>query len=343
MRKYPYQTDGGTTMTLFKQPFLAAMLVAGAPFAGAAQDSTSPVGAVGSPLPPQQDPLAAIQEHIQKISKAFAEANNIRQADPRGALALLEEVLAMEPPPFDKSNTDPATLSYNLYRSEARLCFDAAMIAYACGYWEKSAEYHKKAAETINGAVDLTKEAFTQFIQYHEEQNKTWQMILDSNADDIVRLRAKDPKDYTEEERESIEKLTSWEKSINSNKVAIEFFADRIKAAESEAAFYNTMPSREQQTRDYIQQQQDSIDAYTAGPGDKNKWVEGIVANYASYMQNFSNEDKVSFTYRLIVLSPESKTAPILLGFLQGKATEAELKKAIQDAAPRRQARPVRR
>jgi tetratricopeptide (TPR) repeat protein len=329
-------------MTLFKQSFLATMLVVGAPFTCAAQDSVSPVA---SPLPPQQDPLVPLQEHIQKISKAFAEAADMRQADPRRALALLEEVLEMEPPPFDKSNPGPANMSYRLYRGLASLYFDAAVTAYQGGYWEKSADYYKKSAETINGAVDMTKEAFTQFIQYHKQENERLQMILDTNADDIKSLRAKDEKSHTEDERESMRKLASWEKEIEEHKAAVDYFANSIKTAEGDAAAYNTTPSREEQIMGFIRQQQDSIDAYTAGPGDKNKWVEGIVANYATFMQNFSNDEKIAYTYRLTVLSPESTTVPVLLDFLQGKATEADFKRAVQAAAPARRppARPPRR
>jgi len=269
-----------------------------------------------------------IQAYTMKIGNLIKQANQMIDANPREALAVFEEMLQTEPPAFDSENANTVIASYGLYANLARLYFEAARAADDAGYWEKSAEYHKKSVQVINDAVTNTKDAFTKFTEYFGNVAKHIKSIMDANAEEIAKLRAKNEKDFTAEDRASREKLDAWERELKENHDAVDFYAQYMQRTQSDAAWYNTTPSREEIILNKIKQQQDEIDTYRGGAGDAAKWVEGVVAGYSAYLKNFNQEEKISFVYRLMVLSPESKTAPVLLAVIQGKATDADLNRA---------------
>lgn len=304
-------------MKQLKQSILALLLIAGASFDCMAQQTPT-------------------QERTVKIGRVIGEADRLlKETSPREALAIIEEEFETELPPFDGANFETASASWSLYSSFARLNFEAARAALDAGYWEKAADYHKREKEVANGAFVKYKEAMTGQIQGWETERKARQFIIDANAEAIKELKAKDEKDYTNEDYISKEKLMEWEKSVKEAEDAIKYFEDRITRAEKEVEFYNPVEPREDAILQHIATQQEGIDAYRGGPGDKAKWVEGVVANHAQYMQSYPTvEDKIRFTYRLMVVSPESKTVPVLLNLLQGNATEAELRRAIQSSRP---------
>ncbi|MCL1907904.1 MAG: hypothetical protein FWG12_00875 [Holophagaceae bacterium] len=307
-------------MKQLKQSLLAFSLIAGASFA-----------CIG-----QQTP---IQERTVKIGRIIGEADKLREEiNPREALAIIEEELETELPPFDGANFETVSASWTLYSSMARLNFEAARASLDGGFWEKAAEFHKKEREVVNGALAKYKDAMAKIIQNWDNERKVRQSIIDANGEAIVALKAKDEKDYTNEDYLSKEKLMEWEKAVKEAEDAIKYFEDRIARAEKEAEFYNPPEPREDAVLQHIADQQAGIDTYRGGPGDKAKWVEGVVANHVQYMQNFGEaKDKIHFTYRLLALSPDSKTVPVLLNLLQGKATDAELRRAIQaNRAPAR-------
>jgi len=269
-----------------------------------------------------------IQVYSGKVGSLIRQANQMIEANPREALTTIEEMLQTEPPAFDSENANTVIASYGLYANLARLYFEAARAADDAGYWEKSAEYHKKSAQVINEAAAKTKEAFTKFTDYFGNVSKHIKSIMDANAEEINKLKAKDEKDYTNDDRLSKEKLVGWEKELTESQDAVDFYAKFIQRTENDAAWYNSTPSREEIILNKIKQQQDEIDTYRGGAGDPVKWVEGVVAGYSAYLKSFSQEEKISFVYRLMILSPDSKTAPVLLAILQGKATDADLTKA---------------
>ncbi|MDR0499176.1 MAG: hypothetical protein LBH03_05525 [Holophagales bacterium] len=269
-----------------------------------------------------------IQEHALKIGALISQANQLIEANPREALTTFEEILQKEPPAFDSENFNTVSASYGLYANVARLYFEAARAADDGGYWEKSAEYHKKAAEVISDAAAKTKEALEKNIEYFGSATKHLQAIMDANADEINKLRAKDEKNYTNDDLLQKEKLTGWEKELKDSQETVDFYAKYIERVTKDAAWYTPTPSREEIMLDKIKQQRDQIENYIGGRGNTVKFVEGIVAGYVKYMENFSQGEKISFTYRLMVLSPDSKTAPVLLDVLRGKATKADLDRA---------------
>ena len=310
----------GDTMKQLQRSLLTILLAAGTSFICFAQTE-------------QQTPIQVqVQEHTLKIGNLVLKSNELIRNNPREALTMFEEVLLAEAPVFNSENPNMVIASFNLYSNLARLYFESARAADSAGYWEKAAEYHKKSVEVIDGAAVKTKESFTKFSENYESWHAQIQSLLDANIDEINKLKAKDEKDYTNEDWESKEKLVKWENDLKEVQEAIDYYKKYIEDAENRAAWYRT-PSREELMLEKIKEQQAEIDGYRGGPGDAAKWVEGVVASYATYMQNYSSvEDRISMTYRLMVLSPESKTAPVLLNVLEGRATEADLKRATQAA-----------
>jgi len=301
-------------MKQLKRSILTILLAAGASLVCFAQTA-------------QQTP---IQEHTLKIGGLILKANELIHNNPREALTAFEEVLLLEPPPFDSENPNAVIASFGLYGNLARLYFESARAADSAGYWEKAAEYHKKSVEVINDATAKAKEAFTKFSENYVSWHAQIKSLLDANIEEINKLKNKDEKDYTNEDWESKEKLMKWENDLKEVQDAIDYYKRYIENAENQAAWYRT-PSREGLMLEKIKLQQDEIDVYPGGRGDAAKWVEGVVANHNVYMSNYpSQEDRIALTYRLIVLSPDSKTAPILLDLLQGKATQADLTKAVR-------------
>ncbi|MCL1893396.1 MAG: hypothetical protein FWG02_04050 [Holophagaceae bacterium] len=283
---------------------------------------------VGFACMAQQNP---VRERTAKIGKVSYDAYTLRtQNNPRQALAMIEEELATEIPPFDTEDPSKVDDSWRLYKNLTAMYDQAASCAYDGGFWEKAVDYYRKAGETIKEASEKSIVAFMPFKKRYEDVRTFIQATLDSNADAIKELNAKDEKDYTDADREAKQKLDKWQEDLDGVEKNIKYFDDFIANTEIDVKKYNPDPPHEDALLQGIAEEQERIDTYKGGAGNKAKYVEGIVANYATYLRGWEDSQKIHFVYRLMALSPDSKSAPIWLAMLQGNATEAELKRAIQ-------------
>jgi DNA repair ATPase RecN len=279
----------------------------------------------------QQTPTRAF---TAKLATVISEAIKIRPENPREALAMLEEVLAADPPAFDSTDASTAIESFTACRSLAHTYYEAAQAAHDSGYWEKEPDFYNKSGQVVTDALDKLREVFAKVSESYELQQKQVQALLEVNAEDIQKLKAKDEKDYTNEDYDAKEKMNKWESDLKQFQEGIQWFKNNLADREREAKTYNPDPPFAAQVMERIERQMAEINSYKAGPGDKSKWVEGIVASHAQYMANYKElADKIALAYRLMALAPESKTAPILLEVLKGRATQAELNKAVTATA----------
>jgi hypothetical protein len=268
------------------------------------------------------------------LINAITEVGAIKPENPREALARLEEILSTAPPDFDDSSPNSSLESFSAYRWLAHTYYEAGQAAHDSGYWEKQPEFYNKSAQISTDAFAKLKVAFAKFSESYESGAKQVQFILDTNAEDVEKLKAKDEKEYTSEDVEARGKVDKWESDLKLYKAGVQQFSDLLSDKEKIAKVYNPEPPMAELVVEQIEKQLAEIDSYKAGPGDKAKWVEGIVANHSQYMANYTKlEDKITLVYRLMALAPGSKTAPILLDVLRGKAAEAELRKAVTATA----------
>ena len=135
------------------------------------------------------------------------------------------------------------------------------------------------------------------------------------NADAIKELKAKAKlEDY---ETESMERVKGWEKELAEGEKWAKFFQYDIDRCIADAEYYEKVATNIDKR---IKSQAEEIEAYKPHPGDKNRWVEAVIAT-KSYLESIPDKaDKVALLYRLTVLDPESKKAENLLQFMLGKA-----------------------
>ncbi|MDR2560159.1 MAG: hypothetical protein LBC63_00080 [Holophagales bacterium] len=315
-------------MKLIKRSILTFLLVAGA--------SLTCIGQAQQPSP--------TRAFNAKLATVINDAGKIRPENPREALVMLEEALAEESPPFDSTDANTALESFTAYRNLAHTYYEAAQAAHESGFWEKESVFYDKSGQVINDALDKLKEVFAKVSEGYELALKQVQALFEVNAEDIQKLKAKDEKDYTNEDYDAKEKMMKWESDLKQYQEGIQWFKNNLADREREAKIYNPDPPFAEQVQERIDRQMAEINSYKAGPGDKSKWVEGIVASHAQYMANFGElSNKINFTYRLMALAPESKTAPILLELLKGRATQAELTKAVQATALANKKKPAKK
>jgi hypothetical protein len=302
-------------MRLLKHTFLALTLALGAQSALEAQSTAT---------------AQTLRENKDTIARGLRDAREMLQNNPQAALAKLEELIEADKPEpnFDSEDLNLVINSYDLCQSVAHLYFEAALTARFGGNWEKAADYYGKAANYLVGPAEKKKIAYARFGENIRKNIEQLQELLE--ADEFKQLKAKDEKDYDNDDYTELEKLLFFENQIVENGKLRDYLLQGIERANSEVGTYNPTPSYQAGMLEMIRQFQDQINKYSGGRGNTAKWVEGVVFNNANYLKGFpSQEDKIAFTYRLIFLSPNSKTAPALLEMLKGNITEAELKRAI--------------
>ena len=333
-------------MRLLKRSMLAAIFAAGAAHFCPAQETTEqpqqlpqiqPLQPLDRPAPTAQE----LSEHAQRMARAMAEASEIRRAQPLEALEMLERALEDETPAPSFEGDDLALVQagYQLCGTTARIHLEAGFAAEFGGHWEKAAEHYASAWQAIAEPAEKAKEAYKRFAEGYEMIKKQRQDLMDENADEIRELRAKGEVEYTNDDWTREENIRIWEGDIEKSQAAIDYFADLSGRVDRDLPYYD--PEKNERALHMLEQitdQQDQIDKYPGGRGDKAKWVEGIVASVVtpkSYLQYFpEQEQKIALTYRLLYLSPNSKTVPALLDYLKGEKTEAEFKRALQAARP---------
>jgi hypothetical protein len=271
-----------------------------------------------------------LREHKDSIARGLRDAREMLVNDPHAALAKLEDLIAAEAPApdFDSDDLTIVIASYDLCQSIAHLYFQAATTADFGGNWEKAAAYFAKAADYLVEPSEKKKVAFARFGENLKANIEQLKILLED--DEFKKLKAKDPNEYDNDDYTELEKILFFENQIVENGKIQEHLLQGIERANSEVATYNPTPSYQARILDKIKLFQDQIRTYRGGPGNTARWVEGVVLAFESYLKGFpTKEEKIAFTYRLIFLSPNSKTAPALLEMLKGNMSEAELKRAI--------------
>jgi hypothetical protein len=308
---------------------IAAVFLAGGPLparGGAAAQEPAQEGEA------QRDP---VQEYTASLRKAFGEARGLKDSDPQRAMAIFDEFFQTEPPAgdFDSENPNAVDASYTLYSLLARMYWEAARHADDIGLWEKAAGHFTKAGELIRGPAERARAAYPKFVEPYENEKRKMLEDMQSHADEIKALRAKDQSLYTNEDYTALEQVLVWEKGLEIANGAIGYYAGRIESAGRDVAFYNPEQPYAEVTMEKIRLIQSQMNKYRGGQA---KWVEAVVSNYQKQLPGYATtqEEKIAFVYRLTVLSPNSRTAPVLLEWLKGNATEAELRRAIAAAGP---------
>ncbi|MDR1841932.1 MAG: hypothetical protein LBQ86_08455 [Holophagales bacterium] len=300
-------------MGLLKQSLLAITLIAGASFTCAAQSADQ----------------TAIRERIKTTSQVMNDARKLVQANPREAMAMLEQAIEAESPALDFNSEDLNTVmaSYDYCLNMAYLYRETAMAADFSGQWEKAAEYYKKSREALVEPAEKSKAAFVRFSENIENNIKQLRELIDS--DEFKELKAREESDYTNDDYTVLERLQFFESELTINQEALDYFKSRSEKADKDVASFNPEQPLDELMFQKIKVEQDEIKHRQYG-GNTAKWVDSVVTHHAAYMKDYpSQEEKIALVYRLIVLSPDNKKAPVLLDFLKGNATEAELNKAI--------------
>jgi hypothetical protein len=288
----------------------------------------------------QQD---AVQEYSASMRKAFSEARGLKASDPQRAMAVFDEFFQAEPPAGDFDSGDPNVVDagYALYSLLARMHWEAARHADDIGQWEKAAGYYTKASGLIAWLVEKVGAAYPKFAEPYENEKRKMLEDMEAHADEIAALRAKSQERYTNDDYTALDQVETWERGLKIADDAIGYYAGRIDAANRDAALYRPYA---EVTAEKIRLVQDQIDKYKGGRGDRAKWVEGVVLDYQRQLPGYAttHDEKTAFAYRLTVLSPNSRTAPLLLEWLKAKGRaeaagmeEADMGEALKEAGRR--------
>jgi DNA-binding transcriptional MerR regulator len=213
--------------------------------------------------------------------------------------------------------------------------FIAGMTADLTGYWEKAADYHKTSEGIIVDGAEKAKAAYAKNREKLETSKKQLEERLAELDGKIKALEAKGQENWTNDDYTEAEPIYFFRGELGFIQNYLDSFDQKLEGINKAVAYYHPEQSRAAYALEKIRLQKQEIDTYKGGRGDKVKWVEGVVNGYTQYMKNYENQDdKIALAYRLMVLSPDSKTAPVLLEVLKGNATDADLKRAIQSQRP---------
>jgi hypothetical protein len=239
---------------------------------------------------------------------------------------VFEECCRTQHPTGDFEDEDPGVVvaSYEIYKNLARMHFDAAMLADATGHWEKAVDYFRRAGDLLVAPTEKIKVAYPKFTEGYQNEKKRYIEELEARADETKALEAKDQASYTNEDYTALEHVLVLRNGIKVADESVAFYTGRIERADKDIALYQTLASTAQENTKGMQEQ---ISKYKLGTV---KWVEAIVTDHRRQMVGYTaQEDKMAFVSRLMVLSPTNKKAPVLLEWLKGNITEAELNRAI--------------
>jgi tetratricopeptide (TPR) repeat protein len=269
-----------------------------------------------------------VQEYTASLRTAFTEARGlIKDGDPLRAMAAFDEFFRAEPPEGDFDSEDPNAVdaSYTLYSLLARMHWEAARHADAIGRWERAAECYTKAAGLIVGPAEKVAAVYPRFAEPYENEKRKMLRDMETHADEIAALKAKDRASYTNDDYTALDQAQTLERGVEEANRAIAYYAGRTEAAARDVAFYGQPYAEGASAK--IRMVQEQIDKYRGGRGDRAKWVEGVISDYQKQLPGYATtlEDQVSFAYRLTVLSPGSRTAPALLEWLKARAKAAAL------------------
>jgi len=285
--------------------------------------------------PTMAQKTAAARPEIKRLSDAF---------DFKGAQAVAEALLPTTKPVFDKTSVRSADVSTRAYVDYCVAYFMAYQAADNAGQWEKGLEHLNTALDLAKESVDNGKAKLTEARDDYKKMADDFKGLLDKNAEAIALVKAKAKlEDY---EESTLKISTEWtERLAEGNKWAAFFQYDLDLATRTRDDFQkyvDTQKGRIKDQQDQIakfciqlkdkkikdKELDEAVAAYQEHPGDKAKFVEGVLSS-AAYMNSFTDKaDKLQFVHRLHVLDPENpKVAKSLEDIMAGKSG-AEVEKA---------------
>jgi len=257
----------------------------------------------------------------------------IAELQAREALQRAETLLPANRPAFDKKNLQTQWASHFHFLELSQAYYLAFKAAEAAGYWEKALEYIRAAQATAEENYASVKEPFGQAPEAFKREAQrlresivnTRQMLKDNQVY-IQSLREKPNKD--DGDRQQLELVAAEERNIpETEKRALENerlasqFPAYLAAAKQDSERYQPFVAYMEQR---IKDQEAQIAEYKAGKGDKNKWVEAIIANPHTLDALTEKRDRIAFLYRLHFLDPENKKVQRQIDLMLGRAVAPE-------------------
>jgi hypothetical protein len=230
------------------------------------------------------------------------------------AQARAEALLPATKPVFDKTSNQTLVESCVAYldlASAYRLATEAADVA---GAWEKALEYAKAAQTLAVEAYAGVKDPFTKTIAGYSEQGANDLKVLADNGARIKELKAKTKLDPGE--RQELDLALGVEKEAADSAKWVSFFQTYLDVTKRESTSFDGLVKL---IEDKLKGEADQIAAYTAGNGDKLKWVEAVISTPAYLEAQGDKAGQARWLYRLTVLDPESKKVRHQLDILEGK------------------------
>jgi hypothetical protein len=233
----------------------------------------------------------------------------------REAFALAQTLLPETKPVFDKSSVNGVHTSCWNFIEAGKAYLLAYQTAERAGQWEKGLGFLATAIAIVKEGQALSLAPLNEQIGYYTKRAKDAKALLATNAEAVKALEAK-PKveDY---EQPSLELVKSWEKDQADGEKWAKFFKYDIDMTARDVDFYtNSATALDTQ----VKEQQKSIDTYASHPGDKNKWVEAIVAS-KTYLESIGDKgERIALLCRLGVLDPENKKVEHLMDIQMGRS-----------------------
>lgn len=218
-------------------------------------------------------------------------------------------------PSFDKAN---AWASYSRNRELVQAFFLCSNAAFEAGYWEKALELRMKAAEIAKVNQEESNAAFgVELAKWKAtaDQNRALLKEVDGR---VAELRAKPSLEAGE--KQELELASGIERDVQQADKNIQILTTALENAKKDLDYYSLKPK---EVLDLITEQVKQLAEYQF-KDDKEKWVEGAIANKA-YLEAYpEKKDKLFVLYRLNVLSPENKKVLSEIDRLMGRSPEPE-------------------
>ena len=226
-----------------------------------------------------------------------------------------EALLPTVKPAFDKTNNQTMVQSCATYMDLGQAYRMALETADAAGAWEKALEYAKTAKALSLESYAAVKEPFTQTVTYYTASGVRAKQVLEENSDRIKELKAMTTLDPGQ--RQELDLALGVEKEVGDSAKWVKFFQTYLDVTKRESEAFDPLVTIMEKK---LQGEQDQINEYKGGKGDKTKWVEAVVSSPAYLEAQGDKAGKARFLYRLATLDPESKKVQHQLDILNGKA-----------------------
>jgi hypothetical protein len=267
-----------------------------------------------APAPSLGDRVKAERPAVEKLTA---------ELDAPAAQKRAEALLPTARPTFDKTNLQTILNSGTAFLDAAEAYRLAAEAADSAGAWEKALEYAKAAQSLATECYAAVKEPLTQHVAYHNHVVLRSKQVLEENKDRIAELQAKANRDAGEQQE--LELVAGEQKAQVESAKWAKYFQTYLDFAKAQNSGFDPLVKV---MEDKLKSEAEQVANYTAGDGDRLKWVEAVVSSQAYLEAQGDKAGQARWLYRLLVISPESKRVQHALDVLQGKAAPAPAKPA---------------